>query len=98
MLVIKQEMNKSVLIFLVATFAVAISHQQFHRMSPPRPTRGLVWLTPYSPYNKPVLANYQPIFDNQHQDEIHEIPSKITPHSFRRKNRPSVSVTYLPLV
>ncbi|XP_046459116.1 uncharacterized protein LOC124205687 [Daphnia pulex] len=88
---------KSVFIFLVATIAVAISHQQFHRMSPPRPTRGLVWLTPYSPYNKPVLANYQPIFDNQHQDEIHEIPSKITPHSFRRKNRPSVSVTYLPL-
>jgi len=89
---------KSVFTVLVASIVAAISQQQQQLHWASRPTRALVWLTPYSPYNKPVLANYQPIYDN-HQEEIDEIPSKIvTPHSFRRKNRPSIPLAYVPLV
>jgi hypothetical protein len=83
-----------VLIFLVAAVIVVSHQQQLHRASRPR---GLIWLTPYSPSQKPVLANYQPIYDNP-QEEINEIPSKLTPHAFRRRNRPSIPLAYLPLV
>jgi hypothetical protein len=85
-----------IILLAMAAIVVVSNQQQLHRTSKPR---GLIWLTPYSPSRKPVLANYQPIYDNQHhQEEINEIPSKLTPHSFRRKNRPPIPFPYLPLV
>jgi hypothetical protein len=87
---------KILIILLAMATIVVVSNQQqqLHRTSRPR---GLIWLTPYSPFHQPILANYQLIYSNP-QEEINEIPSKLTPNSFRRKNRPPIPFSYLPLV
>uniref|UniRef100_A0A0P6E4B9 Uncharacterized protein n=1 Tax=Daphnia magna TaxID=35525 RepID=A0A0P6E4B9_9CRUS len=76
---------KFVFIFLMSV-VFAVSSQQ--RASRPRT---LVWVTPYSPTHNPVLANYQPVYEHNIQDEI---PTKLTPHSFRRKHKPSIPSSY----
>lgn len=76
---------KFVFIFLMSV-VFAVSSQQ----RAPRP-RTLVWVTPYSPTHNPVLANYQPVYEHNIQDEI---PTKLTPHSFRRKHKPSIAASY----
>jgi hypothetical protein len=83
-----------ILLAMAAAIVVVTNQQQLHRASKPR---GLIWLTPYSPSHQPILANYQSIYNNR-PEEINEIPSKLTPHSFRRKNRPPIPFPYLPLV
>jgi hypothetical protein len=85
-----------ILIILLAMAAIVIvsNQQHLHRTSRPR---GLIYLTPYSSSHQPILANYQSIYNN-HQEEMNEIPSKLAPNSFHRKNRPPIPFFYLPLV